>query len=393
MTVAEFDGQGMIVLSGTAPWGTSIRLAEHELARALTRHAPVLFVDPPLSPVGALREPALRQQILGPRLRRLAPRLACLTPVVLPGKERPGVNRLTDALTGSAIRRAVRRLGGWVDVHLLTSPQRRLLGACHARITAYWAKDDHRLGAGLYGLPQQRIAAVEDALVRAADVVFVVSPRLRSRFEALGREPVLLPNGCDPAFLRTVDENASAADVIVPRPVVGYLGTLSDRIDAALLEAVAARGHGLLLVGDRRHLSADGWLRRLLARPNVQHVPGRPFAELLPYLAAIDVGIVPYREDGYNAASFPLKILEYLGAGIPVVSSDLPAAHWLSTPHVTIASGGAAFVNAVEDASNTAHDPAARQARRAVAAQHSWEARSDHVAASLGLPSVVAGTA
>jgi hypothetical protein len=40
----------------------------------------------------------------------------------------------------------------------------------------------------------------------------------------------------------------------------------------------------------------------------------------------MDVGLTPYADTPFNQASFPLKTLEYLSAGLPVVSTDLPGA-------------------------------------------------------------------
>ena len=46
-------------------------------------------------------------------------------------------------------------------------------------------------------------------------------------------------------------------------------------------------------------------------------------------MSVLDVGLTPYRDTEFNRASFPLKTLEYLGAGVPVVTANLPAARWL----------------------------------------------------------------
>ena len=67
----------------------------------------------------------------------------------------------------------------------------------------------------------------------------------------------------------------------------------------------------------------------------------RQFQELPSYLRVIDVGLTPYSQSDFNRASFPLKTLEYLAAGRPVVASDLPANRWLDTSHVSIAADAA----------------------------------------------------
>src|SRR5512132_3603441 len=112
---------------------------------------------------------------------------------------------------------------------------------------------------------------------------------------------------------------------------------MSDRIDLAMLDAVASSGVSLLLVGPRQATFEIAKLDRLLSLPNVQWVGPKEFQELPSYLRVIDVGLTPYTQSDFNRASFPLKTLEYLAAGRPVVASDLPAHRWLNTPHVSIA--------------------------------------------------------
>ncbi len=126
------------------------------------------------------------------------------------------------------------------------------------------------------------------------------------------------------------------------------------------------------------------------------HFAGQVAAEAVPsYLAAIDVGITPYRDTAFNRASFPLKTLEYLGAGRPAVSTDLPAARWLredlarseqagvADQILALASDRAHFVDAVRRL-------AGRQLMadhcRAFAARHTWPRRADAMAAAIGLP-------
>jgi len=144
------------------------------------------------------------------------------------------------------------------------------------------------------------------------------------------------------------------------------------------------------------------------------HYAGQVPAEAVSsYLAAIDVGITPYMDIPFNRSSFPLKTLEYLGAGRPVVSTDLRSARWLlddlarsdqariADQILALARGPDEFVAAVGRMTRSAHpladvrpnhgpDPdSARLARaaqcRAFASRHSWSRRADAFAALLGL--------
>jgi teichuronic acid biosynthesis glycosyltransferase TuaH len=119
-------------------------------------------------------------------------------------------------------------------------------------------------------------------------------------------------------------------------------------------------------------------LDKVLGRSNVSWLGPRPFSEIEQYLAAADVGIVPYDPtDRFNIGSFPLKTLEYLAAGLPVVSTNLPATRWLASELITIANGPGDFSSAVEASARVRHDEKALRARRRFAEMHSWDRRID----------------
>ena len=120
-----------------------------------------------------------------------------------------------------------------------------------------------------------------------------------------------------------------AAPTGLPRPVLGLVGQLSERIDLDILTALSDAGFALLLVGPRDPRWEAERFAELAGRPAVHYTGRVPAASVPAYLAAIDVGITPYTASDFNRASFPLKTLEYLAAGRPVVSTDLPGARWL----------------------------------------------------------------
>jgi teichuronic acid biosynthesis glycosyltransferase TuaH len=175
-------------------------------------------------------------------------------------------------------------------------------------------------------------------------------------------------------------------DVTLPPPIAGYIGHISDRMDLSLIEAVADSGMSLLLVGPRQGtFGEDERLSHLLARHNVQWVGSRSFDELPSYLRIMDVGLLPYTDSTFNRASFPLKTLEYLAAGRPVVATNLPAIEWLDTDLVTTARGPAAFARRTAEEAITSRSPELVDRRRAFAESHSWTRRVDQLARVLQL--------
>lgn len=372
----------LIVVWGSAAWDAT-RLGSQSLAEALSADHPVLYVDPPASLARLAREGRVGD-IRGPRLQLLAPGLARLTPLGPPGTSRIGPYfGVARTWMGPAIRRAVATLGGSVRAVLTGYVVYDPFGLCGERYRVFRASDDFAAGADLIGVGAERLQRLELDLARRADLVVCVSPPLVDKWRALGFDPVLVPNGCDTEHFATARVAEAPADIVLPRPIVGISGQVSKRIDLRLLDEIAERGRSLLIVGRLRPDLPEASIAALLDRPNVQWVGFRPYLDLPAYLGAMDVGLVPYTASGFNRSSFPLKILEYLAAGLPVVSTDLPSVRWLDTDLVRIAEEPAAFADAVDDALAEAGDADAAARRMAFAAGHSWRSRAADYDAAL----------
>ena len=82
-----------------------------------------------------------------------------------------------------------------------------------------------------------------------------------------------------------------------------------------------------------------------------------PAVEVPARLAGAAAGITPYADTEFNRSSFPLKTLDYLSAGLPVVSTDLPAARSLGTGHVAREATPADFTRALRKVLADTPDP------------------------------------
>ena len=270
-----------------------------------------------------------------------------------------------------SVRRTVIRRGLVDPVVITTHPL--LAGFCSfawASSVVYYAWDDWRAS-----VPHRRWWGVYDAAyARIRDMgrpVAAISESLLARIAPTGRKAVL-PNGVDPREWTEAVLSPAWLDAL-PRPRAVYVGSLDDRIDPELLRGLAARlGHGaVILVGpthDAEHVAA---LTRL---PGV-HVAGAVDRhELAGVLAGADVGLVPHRRNAMTEAMSPLKLYEYLAAGLPVASVDLPPIHGVSR-RVTIARDADGFSTAVEAA--LALGRASEDERLRFLREHSWERRFD----------------
>ncbi|MGI8447649.1 MAG: glycosyltransferase [Streptosporangiaceae bacterium] len=369
------DWEGVIVLCAATSF-TGIKAADHHMAEHLSRLAPVLYVDPPLSPLTPFRNRSAAESLRVPRLRLQSPGLAQLTPVVQPYPSRPALTSLTSVLARQYLRRAAARFRGRVHAVISVWPQYPVFGSCGEDVRVYWSQDDFVGGARLMGLNAKHLEARERDVVAGADFVAAVSPVLAQTWRDRGSEALLIPNGADLSSFTDVDRAPCPADVRLPGQIVGLIGHLNARIDLHLLEAIADRGRSLLLVGPKDPAFEPERFAALIGRPNVCWVGPKPF-ELLPgYLRLLDVGIVPYRDTAFNRGSFPIKTLEYLAAGRGVVATDLPSIRWLVTDLVAVASGPRAFADAVDRSLEEARSPAIIARRRDFASRHGWAERA-----------------
>jgi teichuronic acid biosynthesis glycosyltransferase TuaH len=343
----------------------------------------VLYVDPPVSRLSPRRDRHAASALEGPRLRQISDQLARLTVVVPPGRSKPAMRWLVGQLTTRAMRRAVRRLGLSVDAVVVASLA-PVLRTFPGATRVLYATDDFRAGAALMGLDTESVARLERRAIADADIVVAVSDHLAGVLRGRGAEAVVVENGVDFERFSRASPLAGSSGIEVPPPIAGFAGNISDRIDVALLEAIADRGHSLLLVGPRQPLTDEARFAAVLRRPNVQWVDYRPFEDLPSWVASMHVGLVPYRVDEFNRASSPLKVLEYLAVGADAVSTSLPSVAALGDL-VRTADTPDAFADEVSRALAAPRSDELVAKRQAVARDRSWDAAAAAFARAIGL--------
>jgi teichuronic acid biosynthesis glycosyltransferase TuaH len=363
---------GLIVVCAVASYD-GIRMSDWHLAQHLSKLAPVLYVDPP-----SFRHPAARGPRRTDRLRQEGPGLARLVPMVPPFPARPAVAGTTAALIRRDLRWATARLGGQVSAVLSGWPQFPVFGACGERVRAYWAKDDFVAGAALFGLNAAMLQRRERQVAAAADLLIAANPAVAAMWRSSGRDPLLIPFGTDAAAYLGTDRAPLPPGVSLRPPVAGFIGRLNARTDLALLEAIAARGRSLLLVGPKDPGCDQRRFAALQDRPNVHWAGQQPAAALPGYLRLMDVGLVPYTPSRFNLGSFPLKVLEYLAAGRPVAATDLPALRALDTDLIHL-TGPASFADQVDHLLTQPRTPQLAARCQAFAAQHTWAQRATDI--------------
>ena len=329
MTVST--GEILVYLAG-GRWD-GVAGTDRQMATALAGSVPVLWVDPPVPFMDVARGRLKRSDPSVIGFDKVASNICRLRVPGPPGLTRALMRSIAGANLSRRVRQVVRASGSDVGAVVVATPQSRFPRGVSGR-RVYYVTDNWAAGAAMMGLSQRRIERLSSMNLGDADVVVAVTPDLMQLLVAQSIDssaiPLMLPNGCVPM---PVDGSDSPPDDVPTEPFAIVVGQINERLNLTLLGAVADRGIPLVVVGPRteRDPSMTDELDRLFSRSSVHWLGPRSADKLPRYLQSASVGLTPYVDNAFNRSSFPLKTLEYLAAGLPVVSSDLPAVRWLDT--------------------------------------------------------------
>ena len=232
------------------------------------------------------------------------------------------------------------------------------------------------------GVDAASFRAAEERFAGGADLVLASSPPLAERMRSLSRNVLYAPNVADTELFSSALDAGTEDPTLaaLPRPRIVFTGALvGTKLDLDLIAELARlrRSWSIVLVGPVGPGDPRTDVSRLRAEPNV-HLPGaRPYRDLPALLRAADAALIPYAVNDLTSSVFPMKVYEYLAAGLPVVATPLPALDGVED----VAIGrDAADIAAQLDALLAVDRPERRADRSRRAARHSWEARLKEIA-------------
>ena len=357
------------------------------MLRAARRGHDVLYVE-----TGFFLGRHLLALLRDPRRRSLASRLlaaeevvpgvrVCKALNVLPWRVKFRLpNTVNCAVTARLVGRLASRLPQPVVLWIYDPGSAPMAGACGEEFAVYDCVDDY---VEQTTSPRGRAMVVDRDRTAAlrSRLVFATSTTMYERQRRLNPRTHLVPNVGDyEHFAQAADRSIVSPDVAdLARPVLGFAGNLlPSKVDFDLLERIAeSRREGTVLLIGPAAPGAAPKLERLGSHPNVRWLGPKAYAGLPRYVAAFDVGLIPYVENDYTRSCFPLKLYEYLSAGKPVVASGLPELAGME-PDVTLVDGAEAFVDAIEAALGLLGETD-RTRRMQVASRNSWEARTERL--------------
>ncbi|EGU44460.1 putative glycosyltransferase [Vibrio ichthyoenteri ATCC 700023] len=233
----------------------------------------------------------------------------------------------------------------------------------------YYCGDDF---SALSGVDHDVVTEHEHKMVKKANIIFGASEAICAKFPY--NKTVLLPHGVD---LELFSQPVPKADDFPTsgRPVAGFYGSLSNWLDYDLINLVALNlpGWDFIFVGPN-----EMSYNPLPKLSNVHYLGPRPHHQLPRYSQHWQASLLPFKSNRQIQACNPLKLLEYLAAGSPIVATPFPALDRYNK-----------YINIVDNAHemSEALKITTYEAKRSadIVASDSWRARSQFVRSLLDM--------
>ncbi|MBL8036952.1 MAG: glycosyltransferase [Nitrospira sp.] len=300
--------------------------SKHQVMKILARSNRVLWVNS----IG-LRRPGASAGDASRMLQKLKkfmqgpvsvmPNLHVVTPLVIPFHDIKGVPTFNAWFLARYIRYQATRLG-MSDFQVWTFMPTMASVIAHLRPqkVIYYCVDEW---SAFSFLNAKLMADMEAEVIRQSDLVITSAETLYESKRALHPKTYLVSHGVDSEHFG----KATSSDTAVPRevatlphPVIGFWGLIHEWIDLELIAEVAAKRPrwSFVLIGK------SGVDCSVLEQvPNVHLLGVRSYDTLPAFAKGFTVGIMPFRINRLTDNVNPIKLREYLAAGLPVVSTPL----------------------------------------------------------------------
>jgi len=213
---------------------------------------------------------------------------------------------------------------------------------------------------------------LEPLLMKKSDLVVCNSHGFVSNALKHNKNSFYIGNGVDLELF----EHSTKHDVpnelkSLKKPIIGYVGALGSlRLDLNLIiHAARARpSYAFVLVGDED----DSFKKSSLhAMGNVHFLGKIHKQDIPPYIKHFDVCINPQIVNEITISNFPLKIIEYLALGKPVVAVSTNTMLEVFSGHAYLSTTAEEFINALDNAISEDH-PAVQKERILFAKSFRW---------------------
>lgn len=289
-------------------------------------------------------------------IREVERNIFVLNPLAVPAYGSSTIVSLNQSSLVRQIKKAMRKLGFSNVVNMVFNPAAGMVaGRLDESQLIYYCVDEYTAFTGV----GEGLKKIEDDLFRRADLVVVSAGRLFDSKKHLNPNTQIIRHGTDWNHFRTaLDPDLPIPNDIadLPRPIIGFHGLLADWVDYELIKKVAERfANGSVVLIGKVAVDAEEKIKTLDGVSNIHLLGRKPYNDLPAYCKAFDVALNPFTINELTLAANPLKVREYLAAGLPVVSTDIPEVRVMKQCLVGI--DHADFIAKIENALRNSESP------------------------------------
>jgi len=287
----------------------------------------VLFIEntgvrlPKISDVPRIKKRFINWLKSAKGFRKEAENLYIYSPLILPFPYWRVARWINRYLLTKALNRWIKTLGFYDPVLWTFLPTPIVLDLAEAishKSFVYYCTDNFA-ATSLYA---KRIVRYEEMVLKAADVVFVMSKNMAQKFSVFNKQITCVPMGVDTdRFLNTGAILSKPSEMEhIKTPIIGYVGGIRDSVDQELVVFLAKQlsDFTFVFVGP---VQTD--IMHMKKHKNIVFTGQKSHNELSRYIKYFDVSIIPYKKDDYTDSISPAKLNEYLIMGKPVISTRL----------------------------------------------------------------------
>jgi glycosyltransferase involved in cell wall biosynthesis len=309
-------------------------------------------------------------------VREVEKNIFVLNPLAIPAYGKTRLRSFNRALLRFQVLRAMRRLGFKKPLNWIFNPAAAIIaGTLGEDKVIYYCVDEY---TAFSGVASSSLAELEEELLTRADLVIVSADLLYQSKARFNPHTFIVRHGVDYThFRRALDPDTTVPDELanLPRPIIGFHGLIADWVDLELMAEVAkhfSRG-SVVMIG--KATTNTSVLEHL---PNVHFLGRKAYADLPAYCKGFDVAVNPFRISRLTLNANPLKVREYLAAGLQVVSTSIPEVEVLG--QCRIGTSAEEFIREIEMA---LADPGPSEKRSEAIRAESWDARVDEIRSHL----------
>ncbi|MGI8669919.1 MAG: glycosyltransferase [Aridibacter sp.] len=371
--------RGRDILCFSHDW-TGDPLSKTHLMRVLSKDNRILWINAianrmPTTSTKDLSRVVEKLMAFTEPITKVEPNIFVFNPLSIPTYGSSLVRNFNQKFLVWQLKKAMQRMEFENPLNMVFNPAAGLLaGKLNESEIIYYCVDDYTEFTGV----AKGLKEIEQELFRKSDLVIVSAEKLFDDKKKYNKNTHIIRHGTDwKHFRKSLDEATEIPAEIkdLPKPIIGFHGLLADWVDFELIKKIAEKyKNGSVVLIGKIAVDAEQKVKILDDVKNVHFLGRKPYETLPDYCKGFDVALNPFIINELTLAANPLKVREYLAAGLQTVSTDIPEVRILK--YCLVGENHEHFLQQIENALN---NPIAKEIISDEIKHESWDAKVDEL--------------